>query len=84
MSLGCCLACVVTGAFVFFLRDTNLALLVVSAAIVYFAVFYLIRGFDLEDRATFEDLTRGIVVKIPENRNKVVGNLHHKFINRMQ
>lgn len=54
-----CLACLVMGAFVFFLKDINLASLVISAAIIYFTVLYLIRGFDTEDSAIFQDLARG-------------------------
>ena len=47
------------GIFVFYLRGINLALLVVSAAIIYFAVFYFIKGFDEEDKAIFKSLRKG-------------------------
>ena len=55
-----CFACLAMGIFVFYLRGINLALLVVSAAIVYLAVFYFIKGFDEEDKAIFKNLKEGI------------------------
>jgi len=54
-----CLACLPMGIFVFYLRGINLALLVVSAAIIYLAVFYFIKGFDEEDKAIFKSLRKG-------------------------
>jgi O-antigen/teichoic acid export membrane protein len=62
-----CLACLAMGIFVFYLKDINLALLVVSAAIIYLAVFYFIKGFDEEDKAIFRNLKEGKAV----GRNKV-------------
>jgi O-antigen/teichoic acid export membrane protein len=56
-----CLACLPMVAFIFFLKDINLALLVVSAAVIYFAVLYALKGFDGEDKAMFQDVWRGIV-----------------------
>jgi O-antigen/teichoic acid export membrane protein len=56
-----CLACLPMVAFIFFLKDINLALLVVSAAVIYFAVLYALKGFDGKDKAMFQDVWRGIV-----------------------
>ena len=56
-----CLACLPMVAFIFSLRDINLALLVVSAAVIYFAVLYVLKGFDGDDKAMFQDVRRGIV-----------------------
>ena len=55
-----CLACLAMGIFVFYLRGINLALLVISAAIIYLAVFYFIKGFDEEDKAIFKKLKEGV------------------------
>ena len=53
-----CLAGLAMGIFVFYLKSINLCLLVISAAIIYFAVFYFIKGFDEEDKAIFKNLKR--------------------------
>jgi len=79
-----CLACVVMGIFIFFAKSFNLALIVVSAAIIYFAVLCLTKGFDSEDRAIFEDLSQGIATKVPFSNNRLVGNLYHKFMRWME
>lgn len=53
-----CLAGLAMGIFVFYLKNINLCLLVISAAIIYFVVFYFIKGFDEEDKAIFKNLKR--------------------------
>jgi len=53
-----CLACLAMGIFVFYLKSINIVLLVVSAAIIYLAVFYFIKGFDEEDKAIFKSLRK--------------------------
>lgn len=55
-----CLACLAMAAFVFYLSNINLALLVISAAIIYFAVLYLVKGFDAEDKAILKDLKKNL------------------------
>jgi O-antigen/teichoic acid export membrane protein len=39
-----CIACAAMGAFVFFVKSLNLALIIILAAIIYFMVLYLIKG----------------------------------------
>lgn len=53
-----CLAGLAMSIFVFYLKSINIALLVVSAAIIYISVLYIIKGFDAEDKAMFKDLGR--------------------------
>ncbi|MFC1906250.1 flippase [Chloroflexota bacterium] len=60
-----CLACLVMGVFVYFLRNINLAALVFSGAAIYFIVLYLIGGFNREDKAMFGNLMKGIVTGVP-------------------
>ena len=59
-----CLACLAMGVFVFCLKSINLVPLVFSAVILYFAIFYIIKGFDREDKAIFRNLMEGVVAKI--------------------
>jgi O-antigen/teichoic acid export membrane protein len=47
-------------ALVFLLRDLNLFLVVVLAAIAYFAFFLALKGFDADDRAMIQDVWKGI------------------------
>jgi O-antigen/teichoic acid export membrane protein len=57
-----CLACLAMGIFVFYLKSINLALLVITAAIIYLVVLYFVKGFDEEDKAIFKNLKEGIAV----------------------
>ncbi|MFC1864251.1 flippase [Chloroflexota bacterium] len=56
-----CLACLAMGVFVFYLKDIHLAPLIVTAAILYFGVLYIIKGFDREDKDIFKELKKGIL-----------------------
>ena len=67
------LACIVMGIFVFYLREFNLALLIISAAIVYFAALYFIKGFDSVDRAMLRDLMQGMAARTFLNDRWVKG-----------
>lgn len=49
-------ASIIMGVYVIFLQHLNLALLVISSAILYFMVFYLIKGFDSDDLQLFRNL----------------------------
>jgi len=79
-----CLACAAMGTFIFFAKSLNLALIVISAAIIYFAILYLVKGFDSEDRAIFEELSRGIAAKVSWSHTRLVSNLYHKFMRWME
>jgi O-antigen/teichoic acid export membrane protein len=52
-------------ALVFLLRDLNLFLVVILAAIAYFAFFLTLKGFDTDDRAMMQDVWKGIRGKGP-------------------
>lgn len=54
-----CFASLAMGIFVFYLKSTNIALLVASAAIIYISILYIVKGFDTEDKAIFKYLGRG-------------------------
>ena len=70
-----CLACIAMAVFVFFLGNINLALLVISAAAIYFAVLYALKGFDKEDKMMFNDVKEGIVCSLS-------GKLHKNLLKR--
>lgn len=55
-----CLACLVMGTFVFYLKDINLALVIVASPIIYFTALYGLRGFDNEDKSILKEL-RGVI-----------------------
>ena len=59
----------------FFLGNINLALLVISAAAIYFAVLYALKGFDKEDKMMFNDVKEGIVCSLS-------GKLHKNLLKR--
>lgn len=46
--------------FVFYLQDINVILLIIMAAIVYFTLFIIIRGFNNDDKGIAKDILSGI------------------------
>ena len=51
-------ASLLMGAFVFYLQGLNIVLLIFSAAVLYFIVLYLLKGFSREDWEMLKDISR--------------------------
>ena len=59
-----CISCLAMGGFVFYFKDANLFLLVISAAVIYFGMLYLLRAFDSDDERMFKGLMRDAINKM--------------------
>lgn len=65
-------ATVIMGIYIIFFKNVNLLLVVPSSAILYFLSFYLLKGFDSEDKKLFEKVfIRGNNIKTFNTKKKL-------------